>query len=131
MTLLKILKTEREFEPLFELVEFDPRTNKQVNKIQEFHKLGIMVDCDGDSWIGLKTGKYDTVQTKFNEYVYKCKNSAYPQMADKVRLYDITKMPSDDVEKLLTHSGIVKNLLNKKEYPYTQGTSFDEYELVE
>ncbi|BBI90978.1 hypothetical protein [Tenacibaculum phage PTm5] len=42
-----------------------------------------------------------------------------------------TSLHFDDIEKLLTHSGIAKNLLSKKEYTYTQGTSFDEYELVE
>lgn len=130
-TLLKILKTEREFEPLFELVEFDPRTNEIKEKLSEYHKLGVMVDVYSDSWVGLKTGKYELVKKKFDEFVGKIRNSNDPRLADNIRLYDISKMSAENVEKLLTHSGILKTLIDGKDYSYEQGNAFDDYVLVE
>lgn len=130
-TLLKIRKTEREIEPLFELVEFDPNTGEELNVLQDFTKLGIMVDImDDDCCTGLKTGRYDIVKDKFDQHIEKIRKSNFPKMADTVYVYDITTMPAEQVEKILTHSGILKTILTEKDYPHIQGNAFDDFEYV-
>lgn len=128
-----LLTIKKQHDELFYLVEYDPNRpdDELYQKIMSsYTKCGLILDAPSHTM--LKVGNYETVFAKFKEMEQKYIDAGLYQFADDLRIYDISKMSAEDIDKILKNSGIAEVLLKKyPELPFVKGNSFDDYELIE